>query len=110
MDGPLNDELRNSKDISLVYVSIPFCETRCHFCCFARAFVNDLFSLQELKSAYLKALKHEIQVKAFYFAAKHGVNLKAVNFGEALRPYLKLRTCRTSLLASQGRSVRRSKT
>jgi oxygen-independent coproporphyrinogen-3 oxidase len=81
MDGPLNDELRNSKDISLVYVSIPFCETRCHFCCFARAFVSDLFSLQELKSAYLKALKHEIQVKAFYFAAKHGVNLKAVNFG-----------------------------
>ncbi len=81
MNRPLNDEVKNLRDISLVYVNIPFCKTRCHFCCFGRAFGRDLLSLKKLKSSYIKALKHELAVKGFYFTTKHRVNLKAVNFG-----------------------------
>jgi oxygen-independent coproporphyrinogen III oxidase len=81
MNRPLNDEVKNLRDISLLYVNIPFCKTRCHFCCFSRAFGRDLLSLKKLKSSYIKALKHELAVKSFYFTTKHSVNLKAVNFG-----------------------------
>jgi len=81
MNRPLNDEVKYLRDISLVYVNIPFCKTRCHFCCFSRAFGRDLLSLKKLKSSYIKALKHEIAVKSFYFTTKHRVHLKAVNFG-----------------------------
>ena len=74
MNRPLNDEVKNLRDISLVYVNIPFCKTRCHFCCFSRHFGRDLLSLKKLKSSYIKALKHELAVKSFYFTTKHHVN------------------------------------
>jgi oxygen-independent coproporphyrinogen III oxidase len=81
MNRPLNDEVKNLRDISLVYVNIPFCKTRCHFCCFCRNFGRDLLSIKKLKSSYIKAIKHELAVKGFYFTTKHTVNLKAINFG-----------------------------
>ncbi len=81
MDTPLSDEVKDLRDISLVYVSIPFCKSRCHFCCFCRHFGRDLLSLNALKNSYIKALKRELAVKGFYFTTKHSVNLKAVNFG-----------------------------
>jgi oxygen-independent coproporphyrinogen III oxidase len=81
MNRSLNDVVKNLRDISLVYVNMPFCKTRCHFCCFSRAFGRDLLSLKKLKSSYINALKHELAVKSLYFTAKHSVNLEAVNFG-----------------------------
>jgi oxygen-independent coproporphyrinogen III oxidase len=81
MNRPLNDEVKNLKDISVVYVNIPFCKTRCHFCCFSRAFGRELLLLKKLKSSYIQALKRELAVKSCYFTTKHSVNLKAINFG-----------------------------
>jgi len=81
MNRPLNDEVKNLRDISLLYVNIPFCKSRCHFCCFCRTFGHELLSLQKLKSSYIKAVKYELAVKSFYYTTKHRVNLKAINFG-----------------------------
>ena len=81
MTKPLNDEVKNLRDISLLYVNIPFCKSRCHFCCFCRTFGRDLLSLKKLKSSYIKAVKYELAVKSFYYTVKHSVNLKAINFG-----------------------------
>lgn len=81
MTKSLKEEVKKSKDISLIYVNIPFCKYKCHFCCFCREFGSDLLSIKKLKASYIKALKMELAVKSAYFTRKHKVNLKAINFG-----------------------------
>jgi oxygen-independent coproporphyrinogen III oxidase len=81
MNEALKNEIKEAKDISLIYVSVPFCKYRCHFCCFTSNIGPDLLLINKYKVPYLLALKKELAVKSLYFTTKHNVNLKAINFG-----------------------------
>lgn len=75
------EHVKYLRNISLVYVNIPFCKSKCHFCCFSTPFGSDLLLIKKLKNSYIKALKKELAVKSLYFTTKHTVDLKAINFG-----------------------------
>ncbi|MCF7907316.1 MAG: coproporphyrinogen III oxidase family protein [Candidatus Omnitrophica bacterium] len=74
-------QLRQSNDLSLVYVHIPFCKYKCHFCCFCRRYNNDFLALKELKTPYIKALLKELAVKSFCSEKNRKTKLKAIYFG-----------------------------
>jgi len=77
----LKEQTKYLKGISLIYVSIPFCKSKCRFCCFCKKFGPEISAVTKLKKAYLNALKKELAVKSLYFRREHIINLKAINFG-----------------------------
>ena len=99
MSGVLKNEVKEARDISLIYVNVPFCKYRCDFCCFARSFGPDLLSINKFRVSYLRTLKRELAVKSFYFTTKHNVNLKAINFGGGTPSLLTVQELREVLLS-----------
>jgi oxygen-independent coproporphyrinogen-3 oxidase len=108
MNKCLKEAVKKSRGVSLVYLNIPFCHYKCHFCCFCRKFGPDILSIKKLKASYLQAVKREVAIKGFYFTTKHDVDLKAINFGGGTPTLLtveELHDLLSSILRSFGQKI-----